>query len=168
MKQLLKISLFAVVAMSLFTFGTCDNLKTVVLPYSGSFGVDLTASPAGTKSFGKADIDNAVATFLKDKGISTTNVTAIELTTVTAEIPSTSTLDFADMTSAVFNLGGNDVANITSPPAGKTATYKIIKADVLAILLAAKTSYSLTATTNKATPAATVTVKYAINISYKL
>ena len=168
MKQLLKISLFAVLVMSLFTFGTCDKLKTVVLPYSGSYVIDLTANPAGTKTFGKTDIDNAVAKLLKDKGISTTNVSAIELTSVTAEIPSTSTLDFGDVTSAAFNLGGSDVATVTSPPAGKTATQKIVKSNLLAILLADKTSYSLTITTNKATPAATVTVKYAVNISYTL
>lgn len=169
MKQLLKMSLFAVLTMTLFTFGLCDDAKTIILPYSGTFTVNVTASAAaGTKTFEKTAIDNAVATFLKDKNISTTNVSSIELTSVTAEIPSTSTLDFADMTSAVFNLGGTDVANITNPPAGKTATQKVIKADVLALLLAEKTSYKLTVVTNKATPAADVVVKYAINIGYKL
>ena len=166
MKQLLKISLFAVLTMSLFTFGTCKK-ATVVVPYTGTFNVALTANPAGTKTFGSS-IDNAVVTFLKDKGIATTNVSSIELTGVVATIPSTSTLDFADLTSAVFNLGGTDVANITSPPAGKTATQKVIKTDLLAILLAAKTSYSLTVTTNKATPAETITVKYSVNIGYSL
>ena len=167
MKQLLKISLFAVLTMSLFTFGTCKK-ATVVVPYTGTFNIALTANPAGTKSFGQASIDNAVITFLKDKGISTTNVSSIELTSVVATIPSTSTLDFADLTSAVFNLGGTDVSSITAPPAGKTATQKVIKTDLLAILLAAKTSYSLTVTTNKATPAETVTVKYSVNIGYTL
>lgn len=166
MKQLLKITAFAVLTMSLFTFGKCKN--DLVIPYTGTFNVDVTANPAGTKTFAKADIANAVATFLKDKNISTANVSSIELESVKAEIPATSTLDFADLTSASFSLGGTEVSTITSPPAGKTATQKVVKTDVKALLLADKTSYSLTVVTNKATPATTIVVKYTVNIGYSL
>ncbi len=167
MKQLLKFSAFAILTMVLFTFGTCKN-TTLVLPYTGSFDVVLTANPAGTKTFSKDQITNAVVTFLTDKKISITNVSSIELTSVVATIPSTSTLDFGDLTSASFSLGGTEVANVTSPPAGKTLTQKVIKADVKAALLANTLSYGLTVVTNKATPAETVKVTYSVNIGYSL
>ena len=99
MKQLLKISAFTIVTMVLFTFATCKN-TTLVLPYSGSFDVVLTANPAGTKTFSKDQITNAVVTFLTDKKISIANVSSIELTSVVATIPATSGLDFGDMDSA--------------------------------------------------------------------
>ena len=167
MKQLLKFSTFAILTMALFTFATCKN-PTVVLPYSGSFDVAVTAGAAGTKTFSKDQIANAVVTFLTDKKISTANVSSIELTSVVATIPATSTLDFGDMSSASFSLGGTEVANITSPPAGKSLTQKVIKTDVKAALLANTLSYGLTVVTNKATPAETVKVTYSVNIGYSL
>lgn len=167
MKQLLKISAFTIVTMVLFTFATCKN-TTLVLPYSGSFDVVLTANPAGTKTFSKDQITNAVVTFLTDKKISIANVSSIELTSVVATIPATSGLDFGDMDSASFSLGGTEVANVTKPPAGKSLTQKVIKTDVKAALLANTLSYALTVVTNKATPAETVKVTYAVNIGYSL
>ncbi len=167
MKQLLKISAFAIVTMVLFTFATCKN-TTLVLPYSGSFDVVLTANPAGTKTFSKDQITNAVVTFLTDKKISIANVSSIELTSVVATIPATSGLDFGDMDSASFSLGGTEVANVTKPPAGKSLTQKVIKTDVKAALLANTLSYALTVVTNKATAAETVKVTYAVNIGYSL
>jgi hypothetical protein len=168
MKQLLKMTAFAVLAMSLFTFGKCKN--DLVIPYTGSFDVVLTANPAGTKTFGKTDIENAVVKFLTDKKISTTNVSSIELESVVATIPAGSALDFSQLSSATFSLGGTDVAEIKTPPAlsGKTLTQKVIKADVKAILLATKTSYGLSVTTNTATVAETVKVAYTVNIGYTL
>jgi hypothetical protein len=167
MKQLLKISAFAILAMSLFTFGTCKT-TTLVLPYTGTFDVVLTANPAGTKTFSKDQIDNAVVKFLTDQKINVTNVSSIELVSVVATIPSTSALDFGQMNSASFSLGGSEVANITSPPAGKTLTQKVIKTDVKAALLADKMSYGLTVVTNVATVAETVKVTYKVNIGYSL
>ena len=167
MKLLLKFSAFAILTMALFTFGTCKD-TTLVLPYSGSFDVVLTANPAGTKTFSKDQITNAVVTFLTDKKISITNVSSIELTSVVATIPSTSTLDFGDLTSASFSLGGTEVANVTNPPAGKTLTEKVVKTNVKAELLANTLSYGLTLVTNKATPAETVKVNYSVNIGYSL
>ena len=173
MKQLLKFSAFAVLTMALFTFATCKD-ATVVLPYTGSFDVALsvtppaTTNPAGTKTFSKDQITNAVVTFLTDKKIDVSKVSSIELTSVVATIPATSTLDFGDMTSASFSLGGTEVANITSPPAGKSLTQKVIKTDVKAALLANTLSYGLTVVTNKATPAETIKVTYSVNIGYSL
>lgn len=167
MKQLLKISAFAIMTMALFTFATCKN-TTVVLPYSGSFDVVMTANPAGTKTFSKDQITNAVVTFLTDKKIDVSKVSSIELESVIATIPATSTLDFGDMESASFSLGGTEVANISKPPAGKKLTQKVIKTDVKAALLANTLSYGLTVVTNKATPAETVKVAYTVNIGYSL
>ena len=167
MKQLLKFSAFAILTMALFAFATCKD-TTLVLPYSGSFDVVLTANPAGTKTFSKDQITNAVVTFLTDKKIDISKVSSIELVSVVATIPSTSNLDFGDMTSASFGLGGTEVANITNPPAGKILTQKVIKADVKAALLANTLSYSLTVVTNKATPAETIKVTYSVNIGYSL
>ncbi len=167
MKQLLKLSAFAMLTMVLFTFATCKD-TTVVLPYSGSFDVVLTANPAGTKTFSKDQLTNAVVTFLTDKKISIDKVSSIQLESVVATIPATSTLDFGDMTSASFSLGGTEVANVTSPPAGKKLTQKVIKTDVKAALLANTLSYGLTIVTNKATPAETVKVTYSVNIGYAL
>jgi hypothetical protein len=173
MKQFIKFSTFAVLALTLFTITSCGKIP-IEIPYSPpGFTIEITVptvggtNPAGTKVFSKDQIDNAVTNFLKDKGVATTSISSIDLTSLTAEIGAGSTLDFGDVTSGAFNLGGVDVATITSPPAGKTASYKIINANVLTAMLAPKTSYSLSITTNKATPAATLTIKYGLKITYK-
>jgi hypothetical protein len=173
MKQFIKFSTFAILTLALFTITSCGKIP-IEIPYSPTgFTIDITVptvggtNPAGTKVFSKDQIDNAVLTFLKDKNIATTSISSIDLTSLTAEIGAGSTLDFSDMTSAAFNLGGVDVAKLTNPPAGKTANYTITNSNVLSAMLAPKTSYSLSITTNKATPAATVTIKYGLKITYK-
>jgi hypothetical protein len=173
MKQLIKFPIFAAFALAFFSVISCGKIP-IEVPYSPTgFVIELTTptvggtNPAGTKVFAKDQIDNAVTKFLTDKGISTTSISSIDLTSLTATIGAGSTLDFGDMTAGAFNLGGVDVATITNPPAGKTATYKITNANVLSAMLAPKTSYSLSVTTNKPTPAATITVNYGLKITYR-
>jgi hypothetical protein len=175
MKQFLKVATWVFLSGAFLPFFACDKkLPVVVIPYTpSSFTVDITTptvggtNPAGTKVFAKDAIDNAVATFLKGKNIAVASITAIDITELSAEIQN-SALDFGDVTSSTFNLGGADVATFSGGVTGKKVTYKVVKPNVLAILTADKTSYSLSLTTNKATPAATVLVTYTVNISYSL
>ena len=169
MKQLLKISFFAVLTISLFAFGACDKLKTLVIGYPSTFTVDVPVSAAaGTQTSSKKDVANPVTTFLKDKGIDIAAVDAIELESMEAVIPSTSTLDFSDVSAVSFSFNGIVKAKLANPLAGKSAILPIAVPSVKADFLADKISYDFNVTTNKATPATTVTVKYKLNITYKL
>jgi hypothetical protein len=176
MKQFIKAATFILLLGAFLSFFSCAKVKIpIVIPYTPSgFTIEITTppagglNPAGKKDFNKAAIDNAVAQFLKDKNIAVANITAIDLTDLTAEIIGNTALDFGDIDSGVFNLGGSDVATVTKPPTGKKASYTIVKPNVLAILTASTTSYSLSITTNKPTPAATIQVKYSVNITYTL
>jgi hypothetical protein len=169
MKHFIKASYFVLVSMTVFLFSNCKEELSIPIkvPYTGTFSVDVTAAPGGTKTFSKT-IDNSVKTFLSSKSIALDKISAVELNSLIAVIPPASDLDFGQLSSGSFNIGGIDVASISNPPAGKSATYKLDKTDVRVPLLEDKLVYSLTATTKQATVAATVTVTYAVTITYKL
>ncbi|HEY9703689.1 MAG TPA: hypothetical protein V6C58_14675, partial [Allocoleopsis sp.] len=162
---------FAPVLLVALIFGNYSCSKVGVLsftPTDVTIALDVNASTGDT--FVKdTTVNNSIKKEIENKNISTSNIKAILLKKIVATIPSNANLNYEDIDSATFSIDGVEVAKLPTSKTGKTVSLTIMKEDVTTYLLEkSQLTFKYNAKTNKATPAAKITLTLTHDVQYQV